>query len=67
MFSDFEFRTSLGTYILLYYVAVLRLEILYSLSIPLRELARFWFPETRSISRGEAEGNRSGQGGQESC
>ena len=33
-------------------------------TVPLREVARFWFPKTRSISLSKAEGNtsRSGQG-----
>ena len=33
----------------------------------MRDIASFWFPETRSISRGEAEGNRPGQGEPETC
>ena len=35
--------------------------------IPLSELARFWFSVNKSISRGETEGNMSGQWEPESC
>ena len=33
----------------------------------MRELARCWFPRTKSIPQGQAGGNRAGQGGPESC